>query len=69
LILPNLTIHNFRLVKAIDLKFGQQEALALLTSWRKFQLHISFDSKVMVFKVIKLDMCGDPFSQIWSHLY
>jgi len=25
-ILPTLTIHNFRLVKGIDLKFGQQQA-------------------------------------------
>jgi len=53
-ILPTLTIHKFRLVKAIDLKFGQQEAPTQLSGWEKFQLHMSFYNKAMVFQVHKI---------------
>ena len=46
--IPTLMIHNFRLLKAIELKFGQIEAPTYLNDWRKFQLCISFDNQVMV---------------------
>jgi len=47
-------IRNFRLVKAIDSKLGQQEAPTWVNGWRKFQLYMSFDNKVMVLQVYEI---------------
>ena len=46
-----LLIHNFRLVKAIDLKFDLQEVPTQVNGWQKFQLYMSFDNKDMVLQV------------------
>jgi len=47
--LPTLTIHNFQLVQATDLKFGQLKVPTWLNGCKTFQLHSLFDSQVMVF--------------------
>ena len=68
--LPILMTHKFRLVQATDLKFGQQKVQTQLNDWKTFQLHLSFDSQVVVFYVsLENWMCEeDPFSQIRSHI-
>ena len=33
------------------MKFGQQEVSTQVNGWRKFQLQMSFDNKVMIFQV------------------
>jgi len=68
-IVPTLMIHNFRLVKAIDLKFGQYEAPTSLYGWRKFQLHMSFYNKGMVFQVYKIGCVWKTSFRKSGHIY
>ena len=58
--LPTLTIHNFRLVNATDLKFGQQEASTWIYSWRMFQLLCHLIIKLWSSKFIELNVFGRP---------
>jgi len=58
--LPTLTIHKFRLVKAIDLTFDWQEVPTLLNGWIKFQLLRLLITKLWSCRVIELNVCGRP---------
>jgi len=72
--LPTLTNHNFRLVNTTNLKFAQHEAPIWLDSWRKFQLHMSFNKDVKVFQGYRIGwVWKTPFRKsghiyIFSHL-
>ena len=65
LFLTTLTICNFRLVKAIDLKCAQQHSLM---AGESFSFICLFTTKLWSSKFIKLDVCGRPLSQIRSHI-
>ena len=59
--LPALTIHNFRLVQATDLKFGQQNVPTYsLMSGERFSLICHSIANLRFSKIRELDVCGRP---------
>ena len=67
--LSTLTIHNFRLVNATDLKFGQQETPTQMDSWKSFSFVCLLITKLWSSKHIRRLGCEwkAPFCKSGPH--